>query len=193
MRSERALVETLDSYAWADSMMNTCPSYAMGFRELLGANPFVVSSSTRCSYDVRLPLIRLFQRTAVNLFRASLDNDLDPVVLHWLINETLAGFGLRYHRNLEDRHFTLPVFFRTDEARPGRIIEINCPAALFGELQLTYEHAARLGYCVDQASPADQYAGQLTRHLQAVPVVHHFLDNSTSPGSWAASRNTTRC
>ena len=48
---------------------------------------------------------------------------------------------------LEDRHFTLPVFFRTDEVRPGRINEINCPAALWGELQLAFEYAARMGYC----------------------------------------------
>ncbi|HEX9013913.1 MAG TPA: hypothetical protein VF813_10365 [Anaerolineaceae bacterium] len=93
--------------------------------------------------------------------------------------------GISYHRSLEERHFTLPVFFRTDEVKPGRIVEINCPAALWGELQLTFEFAAQQGYCSGQASPADQYAGQLIDFLQAPPVVHQFLDKASSP---AASR-----
>ena len=91
------------------------------------------------------------------------------------------SLGIRYHRQLEERHFTLPVFFRTDEVTPGRIIEIQCPGSAWGELQLTFEHAARLGYCADDVSPADGFATQLTNFLKAPPVVEHMLDNSSAP------------
>jgi hypothetical protein len=182
----------VDVYEWADRAINACPRYETGFTQLLSSRPFPVSPAVRRLYDSRLPFIRSFQQTAVALFRAALCGDAHPTILHWLMNETPEGLGIAYHRSLEDRHFTLPVFFRTDEVRPGRINEINCPAALWGELQLAFEYAARMGYCAGDVSPADQYAAQLTDFLQKTPVVHHFLDKSSSSGSWRYFIEKTR-
>ncbi len=106
---------------------------------------------------------------------------MPPAILHWLMNETPESYGIRFHQKLEDRHFTLPVFFRTDEVIPGRISEIQCPGSAWGELQLSYEHTARLGYRVEGASPASQFATQLTHYLKEPPVVHYLLDNSSAP------------
>ena len=106
---------------------------------------------------------------------------MHPAVLHWLINETPESVGIRYHRNLEDRHFTLPVFFRTDEVRPGRIIEIQCPGSAWGELQLTFEYAVEMGYLRGEESPADHFVAQLTDFLEDAPIVHHFLDHASAP------------
>ena len=183
---------SLDTYAWADNLINACPRYETGFTELLATKPYPLSPAALRLYDSRLPLIRSFQKTAVDLFRAALRDDVHPTILHWLINETPDSLGVRYHRSLEERHFTLPVFFRTDEVTPGRIIEVNCPAALWGELQLAFEYAARLGYCAGEVSPADQYAAQLTDFLQATPIVQHFLDKSSNPGSWRYFIEKTR-
>lgn len=182
----------IDTYEWADSLINSCPSYETGFTQLLATHPYPVAPAIRQLYDSRLVLIRSFQQRALDIFRAALNNELDPIILHWLMNEMPEYLGISYHRNLEDRHFTLPVFFRTDEVRPGRINEINCPAALWGELQLAFEYAARMGYCVGDVSPADQYAAQLTDFLQDTPVVHHFLDKSSAPGSWRYFIEKTR-
>ncbi|MGA2488754.1 MAG: hypothetical protein ABSF99_01010 [Anaerolineales bacterium] len=183
---------SLDTYEWADNEINSCPKYETGFTELLAAKPYPLPAAVRRLYDSRLLLIRSFQKTAVDLFRAALRDDLHPGILHWLINEAPDSFGVGYHRRLEDRHFSLPVFFRTDEVRPGRIIEINSPAALWGELQLVFEHTVRLGCCAGEVSPADQYAAQLTGFLGGPPVVHHFLDKSSAPGSWRYFIEKTR-
>jgi hypothetical protein len=180
------------TYEWADSVINACPRYETGFTQLLATKPYQLSLADRRGYDSRLPQIRSFQRIVIDLFRAALHGDVDPAILQWLINETPEGFGLRYHRHLEDRHFAPPVFFRTDEVRSGRIIEVNCPAALWGELQLTFEYAAKMGWCAGGASPADQYAAQLTDFLQTPPIVHHFLDKSSAPGSWRFFIEKTR-
>jgi len=118
---------SMDVYAWADSLIDSSPRYATGFTELLAARPYPVSPVVRRLYESRLLLIRSFQQIALGIFRAALNGEMHPVVLHWLMNETPDCVGLCYHRNLEDRHFTLPVFFRTDEVKPGRIIEIQCP------------------------------------------------------------------
>jgi len=189
MSSEQIL---MDAYEWADRSINSCPRYETGFTQLLASKPYRVSRAVRRGYDARLPLIRSFQQAAVELFRAALKDETHPSILHWLINETPDHLGMPYHRSLEERHFTLPVFFRTDEVRPGRIVEINCPAALWGELQLAFEHAARMGCCAGEISPAEQYAAQPTNLLQETPVVHHYLDKSTAPGSWRYFIEKTR-
>jgi hypothetical protein len=180
------------TYEWADHEINSCPRYETGFTELLAAQPYRVPPEVWRQYEARFALIQSFQQTAVELFRAALDDALDPIVLHWLMNETPPYLGRAYHRTLEARHFTLPVFFRTDEVRPGRINEVNCPAALWGELQLAFEHAVRMGHCPPDPSPAGQYAAQLTAFVQQTPVVHHFLDKSAVPGSWRYFIQKTR-
>ncbi len=182
----------MDTYDWADSLVNSCPRYATGFTQFLATRPYPVTSAVRSQYESRLPTIRTFQQTAVDIFKASLIDQMPPAVLHWLINETPDYLGIAHHRSLEERHFSLPVFFRTDEVRPGRINEINCPAALWGEVQLAFEYANRMGHCDGKVSPADQYATQLTEFLQDAPVVHHFLDKASAPGSWRFFIEKTR-
>lgn len=168
-------------YEWADSAINSSPRYATGLTELLATKPYRVPSAVRRDYESRLAPIRSFQKIALDIFRAALKDETHPAILHWLINETPDSLGIPYHRKLEDRHFTLPVFFRTDEVKPGRIIEVQCPGSAWGELQLAFEYAARMGYCAGEGSPADQFATQLTELLKAAPVVDHLLDNASAP------------
>jgi hypothetical protein len=171
----------INTYEWADNLINASPTYATGFTQLLATKPYRVSPAIRGLYESRLSLIRSFQKIALDIFRAALREEIQPAVLHWLMNETPDCVGISYHRKLEDRHFTLPVFFRTDEVRPGRIIEIQCPGSAWGELQVAFEYAAEMG-CVDRdESPADRFAAQLTDFLQAPPVVDHLLDNASAP------------
>jgi hypothetical protein len=172
---------SINTYEWADNLINSSPTYATGFTQLLATKPYRVSPSFRRLYESRLPLIRSFQQTALDIFRAALNDETHPAVLQWLMNETPDCVGIGYHRKLEDRHFTLPVFYRTDEVTPGRIIEIQCPGSAWGELQVAYEYAVETGYTGRENSPADRFAAQLTDFLQAPPVVDHLLDNASAP------------
>lgn len=171
----------MDDYEWADGSINGAPKYSTGFTMRLAEQPYRMSQEVRRGYDSRLELIRSFQQTCLDIFRAALRNDLDPRILTWLLNETPVSLGLSYHRSLEDRHFTLPVFSRTDEATPGRLTEIQCPGSFWGELQLLYEFAARKGYPVGSEPPADQFVTQLTRLLGCTPVVQHYMDMASAP------------
>jgi len=168
-------------YEWADHEIDSSPRYATGLTELLATRPYRVPSAVWRGYQARVALVRSFQEVALQLFRAALTGETDPAVLHWLINETPESIGVPYHRALEDRHFTLPVFFRTDEVTPGRIIELQCPGSAWGELQVAFEYVARMGGCAGDRSPADQFAAQLTDLLKTTPVVDHQLDNSSAP------------
>ena len=171
----------MNIYDWADNQINSSPKYSTGFTELLATKPYRLSPIVWRHYESRLVLIRSFQKIALDIFRAALNDEMHPDVLHWLLNETPDCIGIGYHRKLEDRHFTLPVFFRTDEVTPGRIIEIQCPGSAWGELQLAFEYAARMGYCAGEISPAGYFATQLTDFLKTLPVVEHLLDNASAP------------
>ncbi len=171
----------MDVYAWADDLFNSSPRYATGFTELLARKPYRVSANVRRLYDSRLSHIRSSQKIALDIFRAALNDEMPPAVLHWLMNETPDCIGLSYHRKLEDRHFTLPVFFRTDEVKPGKIIEIQCPGSAWGELQVAFEYAVKMGHLGKEESPADRFAAQLIDFLGEAPLVHHLLDNASAP------------
>lgn len=171
----------MNDYEWADKSINSCPSYATGFTQLLALKPYLVSPNVQRQYEVRLSLIRAFQCTALKIFRAALSGETHPTLLNWLLNETPDSLGVRYHCSLEDRHYTLPVFFRTDEVIPGKIAEIQCPGSLWGELQLTFDYLRRSGSQCESISPADNFARQLTNFLGKAPIVDHRLDNASGP------------
>jgi hypothetical protein len=156
-----------NTYEWADNLINSSPRYETGFTQLLATKPYLVSPVVRRLFESRFLLIRSFQKIALDLFRAALNGETHPVVLHWLMNETPDCVGIRYHRKLENRHFTLPVFFRTDEVKPGRIVEIQCPGSGWGELQVAFEYALEMGYVGREESPADRFAAQLIDFLNA--------------------------
>ena len=171
----------MNVYEWADSAINLSPSYSMGFTQLLATSPYIISSDTRKLYEQRFSLIRDFQNTCLNIFRDALIDNSSTNLIHWLLNETPNSFGISYHRSLEDQHYTLPMFFRTDEITFGKIVEIQCPGSLWGELQLVYDYAAKLGKNECNKSPALKLATQLINILNEEPIVHHLLDNSSAP------------
>ena len=143
----------MHEYEWADSLIDSSPRHATGFTQLIGSEPYFVSPSAWQSYSDRLKHIHDFQHICLDLFKAAIRGETDRALLHWLMNETPASLGIEYHRGLEERHFSIPQFFRTDEVRPGRIIELQCPGSLWGEMQIVSELTA-MAECHDIRMPA---------------------------------------
>ncbi len=121
----------INDYEWADNLIDSSPKYSTGFTQLLSVNPYVIPFSVWQLNDKKFSFVRSFQKTSLELFRAAIKNDTDSTILHWLMNDTPESLGIQYHRRLEERHYTLPMFFRTDEASLGRIVEIQCPGSLW--------------------------------------------------------------
>lgn len=173
----------MNIYEWADFSINSSPLYSTGFTQLLAEKPYLIDIKERNLYDERYLLIQSFQNKAIDIFKASIKGEISPEILHWLLNETPISIGLEYHRGLEERHYSLPVFFRTDEAKIGRIMEIQCPGSLWGELELTYNYLKTKDIKVDSFSPAAKFASQLSEFIGETPIIHHLLDNSSvQPG-----------
>lgn len=179
-------------YEWADELFNTSLKFGMGFDELLATGPYWVSPETLSCYEERLRIIRDFQERTVRLFRNVLLTTPEGEVLSWLLNETPESLGISYHKALKDHHYSLPVFFRTDEVSPGRINEIQCPGSLWGELHLMFNYTRALGYTADQLPPAALFSRELHDYLGKPPVVQHLLDNSSAPAGMRYFIENTR-
>jgi len=173
----------MNVYEWADDQIDSAPRYSTGFTLLLGKTPYYISSDDWEGAISRREIIQEFMRVSLALFRDSLATNTDPCIRNWLLNETPYNISLEYHRSLLDRHFSLPVFFRTDESSFGKIMEIQCPGSLWGELQLAFEYALISGTITVDESPAKLFTNQLSNYLGRPPIVHHLLDDaSAQPG-----------
>lgn len=161
--------------------MNAAPRYDAGFTLLFANEPYVVPKETRRAYDDRLSIIHEFQDVSIAVFRDALAGEYPPSVSGWLLNETPMSLAAEYHRGLQPQHFTRPAFFRTDEVAPGKIVEIQCPGSLWGELQLTSEFLSKFRGVAGLADPAAAFTKQVSMLVGAQPVVHHLLDNASAP------------
>ncbi|MGE5602084.1 MAG: hypothetical protein ACM30E_03475 [Nitrososphaerales archaeon] len=69
----------MNVYEWADNEVNACPTYQSGFTHLLSAGPYRLPSTVIRLYQARHPLIRSFQKTALDIFRAALSEKTPPM------------------------------------------------------------------------------------------------------------------
>lgn len=174
------LVKEINSYQWADNEYNKCFISDIGFTQLLAAKPNRISIADYEKARGRLTLIHDFQDRCISLFRKALSEN-DKELLHWLLNETPESFGIEYHQNLKDCHYTRPVFFRTDEMSLGKIAEIQCPGSLWGEMELMYQRYHLLEYTVGDVSPASEFTRQLKEYLGEPPIICYLIDNASIP------------
>lgn len=174
------MLEDKKIYSWADEQFDKTITYDAGFNQLLSNRPLCISKEKYSDLNERVKLIHQFQDICISLFREALTSD-DDELLDWLLNETPLSFSKNYHKKLEDRHYSKPVFFRTDEMSLGRIVEIQCPGSLWGELQFLYHFYDNLDYCIGVISPAELFSQQLKDYLGKGPIIHYLTDNASIP------------
>ena len=108
---------------------------------------------------------------------------LPPYLLKALFGDCPRNLNFDFHRALGNELITPPVFFRTDESSPGRILEIQCPGSQWGEYQVVVDFLfEKNSEMLREYSLSDKFSEHLCRYLHAEePVVHHLLDNSSIP------------
>ena len=173
-------------YAFLDDQINSRLGIDAGFNALLAVQPYRFSASELQNAFARYEHIRNFQQINLSLFNASLQGEFDPELADLVVNELPDTLGLEFHRRLTPRQHRPPVFFRTDEVAPGKICEVQSPGSLWGMYELLYqlynEQRATFGEgAVFPRGLAENLAVVLQNHLGKEPVLHHLLDNSTSP------------
>lgn len=168
-------------YDRADERLLTLANSELGFRQLMAVRPRRLD---RQAYDLHLERhgrVLEFFDTTLRLFVEALAEG-DRELLRVLLNDTPASLGWAYHRSLDAAHFSMPVFFRTDETPLGKIVELQCPGSLWGEYQLVLDSYDDLGIADgERHSLAHRFGRSLSALLGATPLAHHLLDNASIP------------
>ena len=154
----------------------------VGFTMMVAESPKTIENKVYTEYQERFSTIIEYFSGVINVFREAANGQLPAEVLRMLFGDAPANLGVKFHKELADNIITRPAFFRTDEATPGKILEIQSPGSQWGDYQLVVDTLSENGYeGLNKYSLCDKFTRQLEEHVGDQPLVHHLLDNSSIP------------
>ena len=134
-------------------------------------DPFILDSDEFNGFGSRYNTIKRFMSISEKILKKSFGNKSLDFILKFFLGEVDQA-TVEYHKQYYDsnRDYT-PLFFRTDEPVPGRIVEIQSPGsglATLGELQKVWAEARGLhfpGWDTQMVSMLEQICGRMPRIL----------------------------
>jgi hypothetical protein len=156
------------------------------FNEYLLADPIFINDEQYDQRRVNYQNIRDLFITARNIFKeiVSKNSRFSQSLKYLLLNDSNSQISENFYSILPPEAWTIPVFFRTDESKAGKIFEIQCPGSGWGDVVLL-ESVLKNNY-TNGALPfydlVNTYVNSLQRHFDGyTPSVMHLLDNSSNP------------
>jgi hypothetical protein len=100
-----------------------------------------------------------------------------------LLDHLPDHFGWGHHTKIELGFINPPLFFRTDQASDGTILEVQCPGSGWGSHEILQEYYADAGFECAKKTPAlsVRFTAAVQAHLKSRPVIQHLLDNASDP------------
>lgn len=185
-QQSRAATSDVPWYRFIDDDIRERTRADVGYTNLLSTRPYPMDDATLAGFVGRYATVRRYQEITRDLFLASLRGDADPAVAETILAGQPPERGREFHLSLGERHLRLPLFFRTDEAAPGAIAEIQCPASgweIADQTRSLYE-----AFAGDFGRPErfdrslfSRLAASMRSCLGEEPVVHHLTNNASRP------------
>jgi hypothetical protein len=173
-------------YQFIDEDIERRIKASVGFTNLIAKRPYAIDDQTFAAFQSRHVAIKQFLEVTRDIFVASLRGEADPAIADTVLSGQPPCRGHEYHLKLTTQQLQLPVFFRTDEAAPGTIVEIQCPGSSWDiteQLRDLY-----LAFPSDFGMPtrffrslANHVAESLRRDIGNEVIIHHLLNNSSRP------------
>jgi hypothetical protein len=159
----------------------TCAPSA--FTGLIATAPQSIQREAWSQLDRRNLKVREWQRTALDLFAASVRGDLPRTLADSILGHLPDHLGWGHHRGCPLGTAGTPMFFRTDQAADGTILEVQCPGSLWGVHEILSEFYAGAGLLdAHRIVPLSaRFVSEVRTRIGAQPVIHHLLDNSSHP------------
>lgn len=175
-----------DYYHQLDDEINRTLGIDIGWTGLIASQSYPMEESVCQAFRSRYPVIRAFQEQTLALFRASLNHECDPQIAHMVVEDLPEHLRVDYHRQLTGLQHRTPVFFRTDEVSPGKLLEIQCCGSGWGLAeqlrQLYSDNDNAFGSPRHfQDSLAAGFTRSLRKYLGTEPRIHHLVDNASRP------------
>ncbi|WP_433337490.1 hypothetical protein [Spirillospora sp. CA-294931] len=158
----------------------------VGFTNLLSTRPYPMSPEALRGYQDRHAALLRYLTISRDLLLASVRGEADPAIADTLLRGQPPCRGRDFHLKLTERQLAPPMFFRTDEAGPGSIVELQSPGCgweMAEQVRDVYrrfpEHFGAPSR--PSASLSERVAAQMRGSLGAEPVVHHLVNNASRP------------
>lgn len=184
--SNQQIVIDVPWYRFIDEDIESRTLASVGFTNLIAKQPYAMDDATLEGYRSRYTVLKKFQEITRDIFVASLRGEADPTIAHTVLAGQPPCRGKEYHLKLTEKQLKLPVFFRTDEAAPGAIVEMQCPGSgweIADHLRDIY-----LAFPDDFGKPtrffrslASSFAQSLRGYVGDEPIIHHLLNNASRP------------
>jgi hypothetical protein len=171
------------AYARIDAISEEYLRSPAAFSSLIAAEPRIVPTDRWDGMQRNYALLRTWQKSCLRLLVASIRGELPRVIAAAVLDHLPEHFGWRHHGGVLLDAVEPPVFFRTDQAADGTVLEVQCPGSVWGMHEIAHVYYADAGSIDAERHPplASRFGECLTARLGAFPVVHHLLDNSSHP------------
>jgi hypothetical protein len=176
-----------DCYAFLEWQSNDVTRSLVGFTGLVTPVPDNLSPDQWNSLADRYRAIKEWQSTTLELFASSLKGLVTPGIAELFLRE-IPPYLASYHRDIvASAPIHTPVFFRTDEAMLGKIVEVQSPGSLWGTYQQLYDYYRTQGFSLG-ADLSEKWARALAAEIGQPPVVHHFFNLFWASESYFAQK-----
>ena len=149
--------------------------------------PAILSNEEAQGFIDRYNTIKEFWTISQNLFKKSLTDDSLKDIRDLVLNEVNSEFSLNYHKKLYEGEIQIPYFFRTDEAIPGKITEIQAPGSLWGDvhaLQTSLPYMKKFANfpirSFNKLPIAEKVSSVIKELTSKNPLIFHQIDESSN-------------
>lgn len=154
--------------------------------EIVASAPVPVQTKEIVNRQQRHRTFQRFFQQCRDIFSRCVQGGQSDALRRMLLHDSESFMPPGFYERLPKEAWTIPLFFRTDESKSGRVFEVQCPGSGWGDLPLL----ARLyrkthpSSWLDTFTPEGTVADDITVICGvAGPSVLHLLDNASNPVS----------
>lgn len=157
------------------------------FNENILEKPIELNAECFDKRKINFTAIQNFLTRILDIFRDTLfsKSNFANIIQNLLLNDSIQNIPISFYKSLDDKIWTTPKFYRTDESREAKIFEIQCPGSGWGDVilleKLYKEIYGDIFKYYNLQNSFFEDVKKITNNVN--PSIMHLLDNSSNPSS----------
>ncbi|MCX6230363.1 MAG: hypothetical protein NTZ33_02355 [Bacteroidetes bacterium] len=181
------MVELNKTFEFLDNEIQSFISDNNQFNQNVLFEPITITESIYKNRFSNFNTIQLFFAKVLTLFKTAIEipSDFNKDILKLLMNDSSDKISLSFYKSLDEKIWTLPKFYRTDESKESKVFEIQCPGSGWGEVILLEKlYKVKFGNRYPYYNIQNSFIEEIKKITgKDKPWVMHLLDNSSNPSS----------
>lgn len=165
------------------------------FNENILEKPIVLDTKNFDKRNFNFSSIQNFLTITLGIFNEVLysETQLSRIIRNLLLNDSIQSIPISFYKSLDDKIWTIPKFYRTDESKEGKVFEIQCPGSGWGDVILLEKVYKKIfGDTFNYYNIQNSFCEEVKKITKtSSPSIMHLLDNSSNPSSMRYFMNET--